>query len=394
MKKLFLTLTTVLFSTFLFAQINFEKGYIITERGNRLEVFIKNEDWKNNPTSIDYKNSLEADKESISIENIQEFGIENTSKYVKFTVNIDNSPVLLRNLDTDKRPHFEEKTVLLKTLVEGPASLYKYENGNNRKYFFKTTEKDLEQLVFKEYKQGSYVNKNNRFRQQIFNYLKCEAIPHAQIQHVEYEERSLTKLFKNYNSCKDPNYKEKFRKTKENDFHLSIRPGISLMTMSSYIDNSPNSTVEFDKKVSWRMGLEGEFILPFNNDKWSLFAEVAYQKYTSKGKFINYPSSLPNQEIDYSYLDIAIGPRFYLFLNEKSKFFINLAYIPNVALKKEFDNLKISNAANLGAGIGFKYLEKYGAEIRYGSNRDILGKYAVRYTEYNTLTFIFSYTLF
>ena len=71
MKKLFLTLTTVLFSTFLFAQINFEKGYIITERGNRLEVFIKNEDWKNNPTSIDYKNSLESDKESISIESIK-----------------------------------------------------------------------------------------------------------------------------------------------------------------------------------------------------------------------------------------------------------------------------------------------------------------------------------
>ena len=34
------------------------------------------------------------------------------------------------------------------------------------------------------------------------------------------------------------------------------------MSMSSYIENSPNSTVEFDKKASWRIGLEGEFILP------------------------------------------------------------------------------------------------------------------------------------
>ena len=393
MKKLFLTFTTVLFSTFLFAQINFEKGYIITERGNRLEVFIKNEDWKNNPTSIDYKNSLESDINFMSIENIQEFGIENTSKYVKFTVNIDNSSVLLRNLDTDKRPHFEKKTMLLKTLVEGPASLYKYENGNNRKYFFKTTEKDLEQLVFKEYKQGSYVNKNNRFRQQIFNYLKCEDISHAQIQNVEYTERSLTKLFKEYNSCKDPNYKEKFKKTKESVFHLNIRPGISLMSMSSYIENSPNSTVEFDKKASWRIGLEGEFILPFNNDKWSFFAEVAYQKYTSEGKFINYSGSLANQEIDYSYLDIAIGARFYLFLNEKSKFFINLAYIPNVALNKEYENLEITNSSNAGAGIGFKYLDKYGLEVRYGFDRNIIN-YQFRYTEYNTLNFIFSYTIF
>ncbi len=394
MKKLFLTLTTVLFSTFLFAQINFEKGYIITENGDRLEVFIKNEDWKNNPTSIDYKTSLEAEKNSISIENIQEFGIENISQYVKFTVDIDTSPVLLRNLDSDKRPNFKEKTILLKTLVDGDATLYKYENGNNRKYFYKTNEKNIEQLVFKEYQQGSYVNKNNRFKQQIFNYLKCEDISYSQIQNLEYEERSLTKLFKEYNACNDPNYREKFKKTKKSDFHLSIRPGISLMSMSSYIENSPSYTIEFDKKISWRIGLEGEFILPFNNNKWSLFAEVAYQKYTSEGKYNNQALSSATQEIDYSYLDIAMGPRYYLFLNEESKFFVNLAYTPNVALKKEFENLEVNNAANLAAGIGFKYLDKYGAEIRYGFNRDILGKYSIRYTEYNSINFIFSYTLF
>ncbi|MAN25924.1 MULTISPECIES: porin family protein [Mesonia] len=393
MKKLFLTLTTVLFSTFLFAQINFEKGYIITERGNRLEVFIKNEDWKNNPTSIDYKNSLESDKESISIESIKEFGIENTSKYVKFTVNIDVSPIHLSKLDRDKEPNFEEKTILLKTLVEGPASLYKFEKGNNRKYFYKTNDKDIEQLVFKEYRYKNYVKSNNHFRQQIYNNLKCDHISNDKIRNIKYEEKSLTKLFKAYNSCKDPNYKEKFKKTKESVFHLNIRPGISLMSMSSYIENSPNSTVEFDKKASWRIGLEGEFILPFNNDKWSIFAEVAYQKYTSEGKFINYSGSLANQEIDYSYLDIAIGPRFYLFLNEKSKFFINLAYIPNLALNKEYENLEITNSANLGLGIGFKYLDKYGLEVRYGFDRNIIN-YQFRYTEYNTLNFIFSYTIF
>tara|TARA_B100000678_G_scaffold101421_1_gene84630 strand:- start:26932 stop:28113 length:1182 start_codon:yes stop_codon:yes gene_type:complete len=393
LKKLFLTLTTVLFSTFLFAQINFEKGYIITERGNRLEVFIKNEDWKNNPTSIDYKNSLESDKESISIESIKEFGIENTSKYVKFTVNIDVSPIHLSKLDRDKEPNFEEKTILLKTLVEGPASLYKFEKGNNRKYFYKTNDKDIEQLVFKEYRYKNYVKSNNHFRQQIYNNLKCDHISNDKIRNIKYEEKSLTKLFKAYNSCKDPNYKEKFKKTKESVFHLNIRPGISLMSMSSYIENSPNSTVEFDKKASWRIGLEGEFILPFNNDKWSIFAEVAYQKYTSEGKFINYSGSLANQEIDYSYLDIAIGPRFYLFLNEKSKFFINLAYIPNLALNKEYENLEITNSANLGLGIGFKYLDKYGLEVRYGFDRNIIN-YQFRYTEYNTLNFIFSYTIF
>ena len=54
MKKLLLILlafTLQLFS----AQIKFEKGYLITNNGERKEILIKNKDWLNNPTEFTYK---------------------------------------------------------------------------------------------------------------------------------------------------------------------------------------------------------------------------------------------------------------------------------------------------------------------------------------------------
>ena len=59
--------------------------------------------------------------------------------------------------------------------------------------------------------------------------------------------------------------------------------------------------------VNIRLGYLGssklEILTTLLTRPWSIFAEVAYQKYTSEGKFINYSGSLANQEIDYSYLD-------------------------------------------------------------------------------------------
>ena len=398
LKNFSLVVLTLLVSFTTIAQINFEKGYIITENDQRLEVYIKNQDWKYNPTVITYRQDLESQNIDISIHELKEFGIKDISKYVKFHVDIDTSPVSLKNLGADKRPHFEKRTLLLKVLVEGNARLYKYENGNDRKYFFETNEKEIEQLVYKEYRVENYIKSNNNYKQQLFNHLKCEGISRSKIERVDYDEQDLTEIFRTYNSCKDPNYEQQFKKAKKGKFQLNIRPGINLTSLKSFIQNSPGYILEFDTKISWRIGIESEFILPFNNNKWSLLGEVSYQEY--KNEYDNTgasndpfaPSS--KQEIDYSYLDIAVGARYYLFLNDENKIFVNLAYVPNITINKKHGPLEISKAANFAAGIGYKYSDKYAAEIRYGFNRNILNRYIYHYSEYNTLSFILSYTLF
>ncbi|MGI9525792.1 MAG: hypothetical protein ACR2MS_01635 [Weeksellaceae bacterium] len=59
MKKVFL-LFIISISFYTHAQITFQSGYIVNNQGQKSEVWIKNIDWINNPTSITYKTNPEA----------------------------------------------------------------------------------------------------------------------------------------------------------------------------------------------------------------------------------------------------------------------------------------------------------------------------------------------
>jgi len=45
-------------------------------------------------------------------------------------------------------------------------------------------------------------------------------------------------------------------------------------------------------------------------------------------------------------------------------------------------------------GIGYKQNDRYSLEIRYQTNREILGNYLSWNSEYKTLSIIFGYSLF
>ena len=54
MKNL-LVISFLFYLTFSYSQITFEKGYFISNDGIKTECFIKNLDWRNNPTEFEYK---------------------------------------------------------------------------------------------------------------------------------------------------------------------------------------------------------------------------------------------------------------------------------------------------------------------------------------------------
>lgn len=55
MKRNLLLLLALKFSFVVNAQINFEKGYFISNDNEKIECLIKSIDWKNNPTEFKYK---------------------------------------------------------------------------------------------------------------------------------------------------------------------------------------------------------------------------------------------------------------------------------------------------------------------------------------------------
>src|SRR5688572_27785180 len=116
MKHVFLAL--LLCSTFSHAQIIFEKGYFISNDGSRTNCLIENIDWKNNPTSFNYKLQEGEKIQKNGLADVQEFGIDNVSQYKRFTVNIERSGNEhdARQLSKSKSPVFKKETLFLQTV--------------------------------------------------------------------------------------------------------------------------------------------------------------------------------------------------------------------------------------------------------------------------------------
>lgn len=176
-----LLLITILFcSTLSLAQITFEKGYYISNSGDRTACFIKNIDWRNNPKEFEYKIKAEdSQSKKETIASIQEFGIDNVSKYKRFKVNIERSGSELNYLSKSKNPIWKEETLFLKLLTEGDANLYGFSEENLNRYFYETKSTPLEQLVYFKYlsdeknevsdNYNEHIKINNKFRQQLYN---------------------------------------------------------------------------------------------------------------------------------------------------------------------------------------------------------------------------------
>ena len=94
-----------------YSQILFEEGYFVNNEGQKISCLIKNLDWKFNPTDFEYKLIENSVPQKIDIKSVKEFGISNSSKYVRTNVNMDNSTENINNLDFDRNPVFVQKLI-------------------------------------------------------------------------------------------------------------------------------------------------------------------------------------------------------------------------------------------------------------------------------------------
>jgi hypothetical protein len=403
---LFLFLTILCINCY--SQVSFEKGYYIDNNSQKIKCLIKNLDWKNNPSEFKYK-LLENDKpKNITIKSIKEFGIDNVSKYIRSTVNIDRSSESIQKLSNEKKPLFKKENLFLKILIGGKSNLYEYVDGNLNRYFYSKDGTNIKQLIFKMYKtnDGNNIAKNHRFRQQLWANLECTTFKMSKIKNINYKKNDLIRFFTEYNKCGNVNLLNFGVKEKRDLFNLTIRPRLNSSSLE--IQNTVSNSINIDSgnEIGFGFGLEAEFILPFNKNKWAIVVEPTYKSFKSKktGKNNNVSGGQLITEINYNSIEIPISLRHYLFLNKSSKLFINASYIFDFSSKssiefKRADNssyksLDIISRPNLGLGIGYKQNDKYSLEIRYQTDREVLSEYITWNSEYKSLSVIFGYSLF
>ena len=387
-----------------FGQIKFEKGYFIDNDNQKVDCFIKNNDWKNNPKAFKYKLNENSVSQEIDITKAREFVILGSSKYIRANVKIDRSFIEgdIEKLTIVKTPVWSDEQLFLKVVSEGKASLYSYEEDNLLRFFYSVKDSVIQQLIYKEYilvqdGQPNTLAANFGFRQQLWLDVKCTNANMNSVKSLKYNKTELEKYFKKYHECSGDSSLVINKVKQSSLFHLKFTPGINSSSFTiTYIDGSNFGKVS-DNNTNLRIGLEAELLLPFKKNKWGVVFEPTYRTFNSKtGPFYEFKSAT----INYNSIEFPLGIRHYFFINNNLKIYLNAFYIPYYELKCNSKVVIDNNTYDLNpilsvysAGGGFCY-KRMNAEVRYYSDRSFLDNDYFNYSYNNRLNVILGFRIF
>ena len=391
MKKLLLLLILSI-PSYLFGQIEFAKGYFTNEEGKRIECFIKDLGWQNNPTSFSYKLTEDGPIATGKIGTVSEFAMGSRTKFVRYSLKIDRSSENLKKVNSNRQPIWSDETIFLKVLIEGKATLFKYREEGLLRFFISYDGGLPEQLVYKAfYASPGKMAYNRLYLTQLQNSLKCESVP-TEIT-IPYRESALYKHFVDYNKCAGSTFKELDSENRP-DWNMRITSGFSI---SSYTLSAPSLfniyNGSFGPAPTLRIGGELEIIIPYKKNKWAIFLEPCYRQFRKE-----YQEGSISYKLDYASVELPMAVRHYFFLNQKSRIFINGAYVFDFALnatvKTSNTTFDIKANPNYLIGVGYQR-ERLSVELRYYTSRNILGSYILRIAnDFNNSSLIIGYKLF
>ncbi|MBD3580910.1 outer membrane beta-barrel protein [Flavobacterium selenitireducens] len=382
------------------AQIKFENGYIIANDGKRTDCLIRNRGWNNNPTKFEYKLSAEASVIDGDLQNIAEFGIEGDVKYTRATVDMERSSVKVGKQQRDAKYKLVSETHFLRNLYTGQHSLYVLEESGLLKFFDRKPSGEFSQLIYIEYiDQNRVLRKYNHFHSQLLNEFSCPDATLSSFGKLEYKISSLTDYYRKTGECKGE--KAVVQKRAKGDFNLRPFVGIKNMKLNADPGGQGNAEVS-SKKSSVAYGLEFEYILPTNKNKWAVLVALEYNTLKDKLDLPDGISTIDKRaEIEYSAIQIPVGARYYTHLSDNMKFFATGLVVLNFMNKDSqvvynggadrFDYIYFEgNSYNFGIGAGLSY-KKLNAEIRYYAPQRL---FQTADGKFNKLSLTVSYAIF
>ena len=419
MKQLIIFCCLAIFAINSYAQTNFDKGYFIDNDGQKTKCLIKNEDWKDNPTRFEYKISEEDELKGIGIESVAEFGVDNFSKYIRSTVDVDMSVYLGESsrLEETKDPVFVTKEIFLKTLVEGKASLYLYEKELLQKFFYQKEVDTIKQLVYRRYveftpleNRGNVyvyntekIKENNLYKQQLWSDFEDDTDIFS-IQDLKYDRKALTSFFVKCNQSSNVDFIDYVLLSRIKTFNLTLRTRLNNSSLKMNYGQDFLGNIDLGNKMGFGFGIEAEIVLPFRKGRWTIPIEPTYQSFKTEKSIINRFGATIIMDVNYQSIELPLGARRYFFLNEKSKVFINGFLVLDFNILESsitakttagfsLNTLKPQALANVALGAGYKYNDRYSVELRYLSNRNLALRNPFLDTYYETLSAVIGFTL-
>ncbi|WP_336128605.1 hypothetical protein [Mesoflavibacter sp. CH_XMU1422-2] len=356
MKKL--TLLLFLLTVSVKAQITYERGYFIDENDNKTECLIRNLDWSNSPDKFIYKLNESSNSQQKSISSVKEFRVYDTDQYyIKHLLTQD-----LKDLE-NKIIKRIDNYIFLKVLLIGKASLYKYQNEED--YFFYSIEGQApEYLSHTKYlKEKNKVVETHDYKKKLYEVLLCDNFTMKTFTKLNYRNDALVNLFEKYNKCIDQEFNQIYKKRTKTIYRLKALGGLSTYSKISNnytykyeyglapstglddysVTKTSERNVNFEGGSSIAFGVEAEIVLPIQRNKWSVFIAPNYQN-ISNTKFEEYFTQEDGlidfsyrSNLSYSFIELPIGLRNYILLNDKLNLFLQVAYVRNFVLSSEYN---------------------------------------------------------
>ncbi|MEM6685470.1 MAG: hypothetical protein AAF617_06705 [Bacteroidota bacterium] len=390
----------LLTTTGVVAQINFEKGYFIDQNNQKTECYIKNEDWINNPSEFEYKLTPNGKTKTLRSTNLKTLVIDNAFKFEKHIVPYDDSERSTTNLSYERSPKYKETELILNVLVEGKATLYSYRDEDKRAFYVQLDDGNIRPLIYNVYtNKDRNILYNNRYQQQLLTEFPCEGINEKKVTRVAYKSDDLKSFFKDYNECKGSKVVE-FYKAKKGEFHLKVFAGAYSSSAVSDLGFLGISFGGVETATAWSptFGVELTYVLPFNKNKWAVFIAPNYSSYEGEGSFFDLAVQRAFK-LEYSAIQIPIGFKHYMFLNDTSKISLSAAVLIDALLNAEGSgNVTIEKdgfqtSAGFALGVGFSY-DNYSIEARYLPSRQLLENNASSNIELDQFSITIGYTIF
>ena len=272
----------------LFAQKNFQSGYVVLRSSDTLRGQIDYREWDVNPRRIVFEPQNGGQSMTYSVEDISGFGVAGDS-YEGYTVKLypySMEPVVVVNENFSSTPY--EKAVFLRLITKGELNLLLYKDSTSTEYYFLQRKKEQPfqlRLISRAVGADGHIGVvfDPYYKIQLQEPLASCATALKMAAKVEYKLSHLKKLIFSYNHCGQDTVEKQPAKDRGK---VTFSPLIGVI--SSKVKFNGSSSLDGMNFPSYT-GLAGGgsllCVLPRSRGQFGFVAELLYHHVSSTSSF-------------------------------------------------------------------------------------------------------------
>ncbi len=324
-----------------FAQSNYQQGYVVDLAGDTIRGLIEYDRWDRNPRKISFRSRSGSSSVIYHPTQIIAFSV-NGEIYEGAIVDVDTSPVKLRDLDESPFPSYVKDSVFLQSMIGGDKNLLFLKDQTFKVHFYIKDNGQYVPLIYKVYAgrtetSSKVIVENTGYKGMLALYLKDCSDIQQKLKNITYELGALTKLFKYYYECTNSNVRYT-KQRNEGAFEVGVVAGIAMTKLDFQGPVKYLSDINYDASTKPTFGIFFDIKL-LRTKGWRVSNDLLFTSFETKaqGDFEDFPDYTAYSSFRYAYL--KTHHTLQISLLNQGKLYVAAGFSAGVALQKDSDVL-------------------------------------------------------